>query len=59
MINDIEYYRERARVERERAAESDRADVAEVHSELARLYEAMVEQPALRSRKLTLWPRNS
>lgn len=59
MANDAEYYRERARVERDRAAESDRAEVAEIHLELARLYEAMVEQPALRSRTLSLWRGNS
>ena len=59
MTSDADYYRERARVERDRAAESDRTDVAEIHLELARLYDAMVEQPALRSRTLSLWPGNS
>ena len=58
MTNDAEYYRERARVERNLADEADRSDVADIHLELARLYEAMVEQPELRSRTLSLWPSN-
>jgi len=47
---DISYYRERARVERERAKESSAADIAEIHEELARLYDALVEHETLRPR---------
>jgi len=45
---DINYYRERARAERERAKESSSADIAEIHEELARLYDALVEHESLR-----------
>ena len=49
---DVEYYRQSAAAERELAKASDRANVAEIHEELARLYEALVEQEGLRP---TLW----
>ena len=45
---DVEYYRQRAAAERELAKASDRANVAEIHEELARLYDALVEQEGLR-----------
>jgi hypothetical protein len=45
---DTEYFRARAVEERERAASSERGDVAAIHEELARQYEALVSQPALR-----------
>ena len=45
---DISYYRERASVERDRAKSSSSADIAEIHEELARLYEALVEHESLR-----------
>lgn len=45
---DINYYRERAQVERQRARESSNADIAEIHEELARLYDALVEHESLR-----------
>jgi hypothetical protein len=45
---DIDYYRARAIEERERASVADRQDVAEIHLELARLYDALVKEPALR-----------
>ena len=48
--DDIAYYRERAKVERERAAHSSRAGVAEIHEELARLYDALIEHESLRPR---------
>ena len=48
MIDDAEHYRARATTERQRAAEAERADVAEIHAELARMYEAWVDQPGLR-----------
>jgi hypothetical protein len=45
---DVEYYRQRAAAERELARASDRANVAEIHEELARLYDALVDQESLR-----------
>lgn len=36
------YYRERARQERARAQEAARADIAEIHYELARLYDGLI-----------------
>lgn len=45
---DIEYYRERAKQEREAAADASQLNVAAIHEELARLYEALAEQPELR-----------
>ena len=44
---DIAYYRARAIEEREHALASHRQDVAEVHLELARLYDALVNEPAI------------
>ena len=48
MSNDIEYYRQRATAERELALAADRQEVAEIHLELARLYDALVDQPGIR-----------
>jgi hypothetical protein len=48
--DDVSYYRERAQVERERAKLSSREDIAEIHEELARLYEALIEHTSLRPR---------
>ena len=45
---DCEYYRKRAAAERELALRSDREDVAAIHEELARQYQALVDQAALR-----------
>jgi hypothetical protein len=61
---DISYYRERARVERERAKESSSADIAEIHEELARLYDALVEHESLRPTlhivtRRVAWPSTS
>ena len=47
---DIEYYRQRAATERALAQSADRRIVAEIHEELARQYEALVEQAELRPR---------
>ena len=44
---DIRYYRERAAVERERAKTSS-PEIAEIHEELARLYDALIEHEGLR-----------
>ena len=45
--DDIEYYRARAAQEREAAADASQSNVAAIHEELARLYEALAEQPEL------------
>jgi hypothetical protein len=46
--NDTEYYRQRAADERELALKSDRYDVAAIHEELARQYQALVDRAELR-----------
>ena len=45
---DTEYYRQRAVAERAMALKADRQDVAAIHEELARQYEALVDQAELR-----------
>ena len=45
---DVAYYRARAVEERENALASHRQNVAEVHLELARLYDALVNEPEIR-----------
>ena len=45
---DIEYYRARAAKEREAAADASQSNVAAIHEELARLYDALADQPELR-----------
>jgi hypothetical protein len=45
---DLAYYQERAEAERELAAASENEDVAAIHEEFARRYEALMEQPVLR-----------
>jgi len=59
MSGNTEYYRERARIERNLADEADRADVAAIHAELARMFEAMADQPALRPGSSSTWPTSS
>lgn len=46
--DDIEYYRARAEQEREAATDASQSNIAAIHEELARLYEALAEQPELR-----------
>jgi hypothetical protein len=46
--SDVAYYKERAAAERKLAAASENEDVAAIHEELARQYEALVEQADLR-----------
>jgi hypothetical protein len=41
-LDDADYYRRRAREERELAAKADTAEAANAHQELARHYEALV-----------------
>ena len=45
--DDIEYYRTRAAEERRAAADATQSEVAAIHLELAKLYEALVERPEL------------
>lgn len=45
---DLEYYRARAAQERNAAADASQSDVAAIHLELARAYEALVREPKLR-----------
>ena len=49
LSDDGAYYRKRAEVERSLAARSPGNDVAAIHDELADQYEALANQPALRS----------
>jgi hypothetical protein len=46
--DDVNYYRERAIQSREAALKADSQDVAAIHEELARLYDALLAQPELR-----------
>ena len=45
---DVEYYRQRAAAELELASAAERADVAFIHEELARQYQALIERKELR-----------
>jgi hypothetical protein len=45
---DVAYYRRRASDERHRAREASRANVAAIHEELAKQYEALIEHAELR-----------
>lgn len=47
--DDTSYYRQRAVTERAMALSSERRDVREIHEELARQYEALVDQAELRT----------
>lgn len=46
--DDVEYYRERVATELRMALAAERQDVAAIHQELARQYQALVEQVELR-----------
>ena len=46
--DDIDYYRERVVTELRLALATERQDVAAIHEELARQYQALVEQAELR-----------
>lgn len=54
--SDVEYYRARAIEEREQARVTHRQYVAEIHRELARLYEALVDEPAIRPKLSISYP---
>ena len=53
--HDTEYFRGRASEEREMALKSANQDVAAIHEELARQYQALVDQAELRP-KLKIVP---
>jgi len=55
---DIAYYQERAATERRLAAASENEDVALIHEELARQYEALVERAELRPTLRIVVPRD-
>ena len=46
--HDVEYYRQRAVDERAMALKAERRNVAAIHEELARQYQALVDQAELR-----------
>lgn len=48
-MNDTEYYRQRRDAERALSLLSERREVREIHEELARLYDALLERDELRS----------
>ena len=52
---DVEYYRKRAEAERLQAAASPNGEVTAIHEELANQYEALVDQPSLRSNFRIKW----
>jgi hypothetical protein len=56
---DVEYYRQRAAAERELASQSERANVAAIHDELARQYEALVDRAELRPTLRIAFPPNA
>ena len=47
--HDEEYFRARAIEERQAAADATKSEVALIHAELARLYEALARRPELRT----------
>ena len=49
MSDETTYYRQRAVTERAMALSAERQNVREIHEELARQYEALVNQADLRS----------
>ena len=46
--DDEDYYRGRAIEERLAAEDATQANVAQIHEELARIYDALADQPSLR-----------
>ena len=55
-FEDIGYYRQRAIAERERAKAASSAGISEIHEELARLYDALIEHESLRPRLSIKFP---
>ena len=57
---DTEYYRQRAVHERAMALKAERRDVAAIHEELARQYQALVDNAELRpERRFEVFDRQS
>lgn len=56
-MSDHHYYRERAATERAMALTSEQREVREIHEELARKYEALVEQADPRPTLSIRFPR--
>ena len=55
---DVEYYRQRAASERDLAKEAERANVAAIHEELVRQYDALVNRSELRPTLRLAFPRS-
>ena len=53
--SELEYYRQRAQEERERAQTATNPIVAEVHRALAERYEGLTRQPEIRVALSRLW----
>ena len=53
--SELEYYRQRAQEERERAQTATDPIVAEVHRALAERYEGLTKQPEIRVALSRLW----
>ena len=56
LSSDTAYYRDRANTERRLALTADRQDVALIHEELARMYQALVDQKELRPTLRMVYP---
>jgi hypothetical protein len=54
-LKSTEYYRTRASEEREFAKDSTKVDVAAIHAELAKGYDALAAQPELRPELPEAW----
>jgi hypothetical protein len=55
---DVEYYRQRAASERDLAKEAERANVAAIHEELVRQYDALMNRSELRPTLRLAFPRS-
>jgi hypothetical protein len=53
--SELDYFRQRAREERERAKTAPTPIVAEVHLALAERYEALIDNPGRREALSNLW----
>ena len=53
--DDAAYFRQRAVAEREAARLASRAEIAEIHQEMARLYEKLIEHGARRPELSVAW----
>ena len=53
--SELQYFRKRAREERERAASASTPIMAEIHIALADKYETLLSQPDVREELSSLW----